>query len=46
MDVFESCLNTIIKAKSQEIKSKLLEREQLKKELHSNKEESVTTESK
>ena len=43
MDVFESNLNNIIKTKLQEVTTKLFEREQLKKELHSTKSESTPT---
>jgi hypothetical protein len=42
MDVFESNLNNIIETKLQEIKLKLFEREQVKKNLHSDKEASST----
>jgi hypothetical protein len=40
MDVFESNLNNIIETKLQEIKLKLFEREQVKQNLHSDKEAS------
>lgn len=42
MDVFESNLNNIIKTKLQEVNTKLFEREQIKKELHSSKSDTTS----
>jgi len=42
MDVFETNIDKIIETKVSEIKNKLFEREQIKKDLHSKQSESAT----